>query len=124
MHNNVIVQVEVQNFQARSFHSAAAFSLSPGLTEITIFGGCLQNAESDADLSQVANTTVLRFGKCAYAPCVCPITLEKSGQTMHVVCSNPPHATMRIPGVSHVSIIIHLSVTYDISLFAWSSSVQ
>jgi hypothetical protein len=46
-------------------HSAAAFSLGPGLLEVTIFGGCpewLRHA-NEADNAQVADTTVLRFGE-------------------------------------------------------------
>ena len=60
------VQVTVPSLQSRFNHSATAFSLSPGLTEVTIFGGCPNvpsNIKSDADFSQIANTTVLRFGE-------------------------------------------------------------
>ena len=60
------VQVTVPNLQSRCYHSATAFSLSPGLTEVTIFGGCPKlprNYKSYADLQQIANTTVLRFGE-------------------------------------------------------------
>ena len=60
------VQVTVPSLQSRFNHSATAFSLSPGLTEVTIFGGCPnvpRNAKSDAELAQMANTTVLRFGE-------------------------------------------------------------
>ena len=60
------VQVIVPSLQSRFYHSATAFSLSPGLTEVTIFGGCPNwpsNYKSDADLPQIANTTVLRFGE-------------------------------------------------------------
>ena len=52
--------------QARCYHSATAFTHSPGLTEVTLFGGCPEwpvNYSSDADVPQVANTTVLRFGE-------------------------------------------------------------
>ena len=61
-----IVQVNVPSLQSRCYHSAAAFSLSPGLTEVTIFGGCPEwpsTYKSDADLQHMANTTVLRFGE-------------------------------------------------------------
>ncbi len=47
-------------------HSAAAFSLCPGLMEVTLFGGCLvwpSNPKTDADYPQIANTTVLGFGE-------------------------------------------------------------
>ena len=60
------VQVTVPSLQSRFSHSASAFNLSPGLTEVTIFGGCPdkpRNYKSNADLSQIANTTVLRFGE-------------------------------------------------------------
>ena len=55
------VQVTVPSLQSRIDHSATSFSLSPGLTEVTIFGGC--SNWSSADLPQIANTTVLRFGE-------------------------------------------------------------
>ena len=60
------VQVEVSSGQARCKHSAAAFSFSPGLMEVTLFGGCPEwpsNFKGDADLPQIAKTTVLRFGE-------------------------------------------------------------
>ena len=58
------VQVTVPSLQSRYDHSATAFSLSPGLTEVTIFGGC-PNVPSNpyVDLPQIAKTTVLRFGE-------------------------------------------------------------
>ena len=62
----VYLQVKVPSLHSRWYHSAAAFSLSPGLTEVTIFGGCPEypsNYKSHADLPQMANTTVLRFGE-------------------------------------------------------------
>ena len=65
------VQVTVPSFQPRCWHSATAFSLSPGLTEVTLFGGCSEwpsNLKSAADLTPIANTTVLRFGE--YTSCV------------------------------------------------------
>ena len=62
----VYLQVNVPSLQSRCYHSAAAFSPSAGLTEVTIFGGCPEcpsNYKSAADLQQMANTTVLRFGE-------------------------------------------------------------
>ena len=70
----IIIQVDVPSLQSRNLHSAAAFSLGPGLTEVTIFGGCPEfpsNRKSDADIPQMANTTVLRFGESTSC-CVCP----------------------------------------------------
>ena len=64
--SNVHVQVNVASLQSRFDHSAAAFSLSPGLMEVTVFGGCPEyssNYKTEADLSYTANTTVLRFGE-------------------------------------------------------------
>ena len=60
------MQVNAPSLQSRCDHSAAAFSPSAGLTEVTIFGGCPvfpSNYKSQADLPQMANTTVLRFGE-------------------------------------------------------------
>ena len=52
------VQVTVPTLQHRRNHSATAFSLSPGLVEVILFGG------EDSNYKLTANTTVLRFGKC------------------------------------------------------------
>ena len=71
----VNVQVKLPGLQSRFYHSAAAFPLSPGMTEVTIFGGCPEvpsNLRSVADLSPLANTTVLRFGE--YTSCVCIVS--------------------------------------------------
>ena len=60
------VQVKIPCLQSRFDHSAAAFSLSPRLTEVTIFGGCPEvprNYRTPAGPPQIANTTVLRFGE-------------------------------------------------------------
>ena len=51
------MQVTVPTLKSRSDHSATAFSLSPGLTEVIIFGGL------DRYNEYLANTTVLRFGE-------------------------------------------------------------
>ena len=62
----VNVQVKLPGLQSRFYHSAAAFRLSPGMTEVTIFGGCPEwstKYKSDTDFSQIANTTMLRFGE-------------------------------------------------------------
>ena len=52
------VQVRVPTLQSRWGHSATAFSLSPGLTEVILFGGLNSMTTS----SIYAETTVLRFG--------------------------------------------------------------
>ena len=48
--------------KARCYHCAAAYSLSPGISEIVIFGGVTRYPPSTDDL--IADTTVLRFGEC------------------------------------------------------------
>ena len=48
--------------KARYCHCAAAYSLSPGITEIVIFGGTTRNPTKSGDF--IADTTVLRFGEC------------------------------------------------------------
>ena len=52
------VQVGVPTVQSRYDHSATAFSLSPGLREVILFGGLTSLSQSDV----IAETTVLRFG--------------------------------------------------------------
>ena len=62
----VHVQVKEPRLQARCSHSASAFTLNPGLTEVILFGGYPEwpkNSKSYADFPQIANTTVLRFGE-------------------------------------------------------------
>ena len=57
------MQVTVPTLKSRYAHSANAFSLSPGLTEVIIFGGL------DKYNKDLANTAVLRFGEstsCVY----------------------------------------------------------
>ena len=54
------VQVRVPGFQARNRHRAAAFSIAPALTLVTIFGGV--NSKGHI----IANTTVLEFGKSMF----------------------------------------------------------
>ena len=58
------VQVTVPALQGRFYHSSTAFSVSPGLTEVVLVGGCPEYHRTDADRPQIANTTVLRFGEC------------------------------------------------------------
>ena len=52
------MQVDIPGFQARCRHSATAFSLRPGLTEVTLFGGRPKWRDG-----YHAKTTVLRFGE-------------------------------------------------------------
>ena len=64
------VQVTVPSLQSRCEHSATAFNLSPGLTEVTLFGGYSEwpsNPKYVEDFTPIANTTVLRFGE--YTSC-------------------------------------------------------
>ena len=63
----VCVQVEIPGLQARYLHRAAAFTLTPGLTDVVLFGGCTElpsrAIEEDADYPGTANVTVIRFGE-------------------------------------------------------------
>ena len=55
------VQVPVTDLQSRYGHCAAAFTLSPGIAEVVLFGG---STALPPNLSNfIAETTVLRFGK-------------------------------------------------------------
>ena len=55
------MQVAVPNLQSRYGHCAAAFSLSPGITEVVLFGGT--NCYPVNTKAYMADTTVLRFGE-------------------------------------------------------------
>ena len=56
------VQVPIPNLQPRYGHCVTAFSLSPGITEVAIFGGNTSfPLKVDKD---IADTKVLRFGEC------------------------------------------------------------
>ena len=56
------MQVLVPGLKARCGHCAAAYNLSPGTTEIVIFGG--STTKPDNTDYFIADTTVLRFGEC------------------------------------------------------------
>ena len=53
--------VQLPSLQSRCRHSATVFSLSPNLADVVIFGGYYK---CSADVTPIANTTVLRFGEC------------------------------------------------------------
>ena len=51
--------------QPRMWHTVTAFSLGPGRTQVTMFGGCLKcdMGKSDDAQPKLAETTVLEFGE-------------------------------------------------------------
>ena len=55
------VQVPVTDLQSRYGHCAAAFTLSPGIAEMVLFGGYTAYPATIETI--IAETTVLRFGK-------------------------------------------------------------
>ena len=57
----LFVQVPVTDLQSRYVHCAAAFTLSPRIVEVVLFGGC--TADPATIETFIAETTVLRFGK-------------------------------------------------------------
>ena len=60
------VQVKEPRLQARAEHSATAFTHTPALTEVVLFGGYPEWPEDVkvvADLPLIAKTTVLKFGE-------------------------------------------------------------
>jgi hypothetical protein len=65
----ITVQIQVSSLLSRFAHSSVAFGLSPELTDVTLFGGCPEwpsNYNNNVeDLTQIANTTVLRYGEFA-----------------------------------------------------------
>ena len=51
--------------KARYWHSLTAFSLGPGLTVVTIFGGSDKPwTGSDETQPELADTTLLQFSEC------------------------------------------------------------
>jgi hypothetical protein len=82
MFSCVNVQVKIPIPQSRCHHSAASFGLSPEMTEVILFGGCPKwpsNARRYADLPQIGDTAVLRFGEpcmhvgvCAFGHLISP----------------------------------------------------
>ena len=69
----VHVQVKEPRLQARAAHSATAFTHTPVLTEVVLFGGFSEwpkDYKTEADLPQTANTTVLGFGESPSHTCV------------------------------------------------------
>ena len=60
------VQVPVTDLQYRHGHCAAAFTLSPGIAEVVLFGGSTTVPPEVSTF--IAETTVLRFGK--YTVCM------------------------------------------------------
>lgn len=57
-----IAQVRLPKVELRYLHSTSASDLALGLTEVTLFGGCLEE-ESFDDIHGMAKTTVLQFSK-------------------------------------------------------------
>ena len=63
------VQIQVSSLQSRFWHCAAASTISPGMTEVVMFGGCLEwpkNPKTDDDFKKLSMTTVLRFGEAPF----------------------------------------------------------
>ena len=51
--------------QSQCGHTATAFNLSPGVVEVTMFGGCTKYVPGALDQQQhkIAETTVVRLGE-------------------------------------------------------------
>ena len=51
--------------QPRMWHTVTAFSLGPGRTQVTMFGGCpkVEEGKSEDAQPKLAETTVLEFGE-------------------------------------------------------------
>ena len=63
------VQIQVSSLQSRFMHCAAASTISPGMTEVVMFGGSPEwpkNYKTDNDLKKLSMTTVLRFGEAPF----------------------------------------------------------
>lgn len=73
----------LEDIQPRMLHTATAFSLCPGHTQVTKFGGCpmWEKRKSTEDQPKIATTTVLEFGE--YNACLQLV------QTFHKLCLFP-----------------------------------
>ena len=62
------VQVQDPSLQSRFGHCAAAITISPGVTEVVMFGGSPEwpKNKTDNDLKKLSMTTVLRFGEAPF----------------------------------------------------------
>lgn len=61
------MQVVVPVLQPRFCHCAAAFSISPELAEVVIFGGCSEwPRKSTKPLLPIADIILLKFGKSVF----------------------------------------------------------
>ena len=63
------VQVQVPSLQSRYMHGGAASTISPGVTEVVMFGGSPEwpkNYKTDNDFKKLSMTTVLRFGEAPF----------------------------------------------------------
>ena len=61
----------MQTLKPRYGHCAGAYSLSPGLTEVVIFGGL------DSDRHVLANTVIMRFGELSRGKVVTVATVGR-----------------------------------------------
>ena len=57
-----------EDMQPRDLHTATAFSLAPGLTEVAMFGGSPKRVPGQP---RIAETTVLQFGESSNCCCLC-----------------------------------------------------
>ena len=65
----VHVQIKVPSLQSRYNHTADVFYFNARLADVISFGGVPEvpkNAKSAADLSMIAQTTVVQFGECDF----------------------------------------------------------
>ena len=56
------------SLKPRSGHSLTAFSLGPGLTEVTMFGGTAEPSTGSTETQpKLADTTLLQFSECIFS---------------------------------------------------------
>ena len=80
------LQIKVPSLKARCAHSATVIPHTPTLVEVVLFGGVPEwpkDPKTDADLPQIGNTVVLRFGESTSCVCpsshTCPLSAPTSG---------------------------------------------
>ena len=113
---HIHVQVTVPALQGRYHHSSTAFNVSPGLTEVVLFGGCPEwpsDVRTAADLPLIANTTVLRFGE--YTSCVL-YTSHVWLASISISC--PDHTALEVEILSQL-VTVHNGLYNNVHFYLW-----
>ena len=71
-------------------HSQTAFSLTPGLTEVVLFGGSPETPKDDGGFKH-SNTIMLRFGEFLMCACYRAIAVHGNAMELAVILMHTLH---------------------------------